>query len=129
MKKKKMKPLTKAIQLAQYHPVFNDMDAQSAEIIETVFCVIREYGLDVHTWMTEYNKACAANGGMPPQDLERFLPWNMTAAELARFKKRTPVDFTDMSSLGYIWAEQQKAAKRSTGTEGCVSALDSILRK
>jgi len=35
-------------------------------------------GFDVRRWLTEWLKACAANGGRAPPDLSPWLPWSMS---------------------------------------------------
>ena len=35
-------------------------------------------GIDVRLWLTEWLRACAANGGRAPPDLSRWLPWSMS---------------------------------------------------
>ncbi|MDE0388624.1 MAG: IS66 family transposase [Rhodospirillales bacterium] len=34
--------------------------------------------IDVRLWLTEWLKACAANGGRAPPDLSEWLPWSMS---------------------------------------------------
>ena len=34
--------------------------------------------IDVHRWLQEWLKACAANGGRAPPDLAEWLPWSMS---------------------------------------------------
>jgi hypothetical protein len=45
---------------------------------------IQVWGMDVGKWLTEYLQACARAHGKPPPEPQRYLPWNMTAAERAR---------------------------------------------
>jgi hypothetical protein len=37
--------------------------------------------LNARAWLTAYLTACAEAGGAVPADWERFLPWNLSAAE------------------------------------------------
>jgi transposase len=37
--------------------------------------------LNPRSWLTAYLRACAEAGGEPPEDVERFLPWNLSAAQ------------------------------------------------
>jgi transposase len=41
--------------------------------------------LNPRAWLTAYLTACAAAGGAPPEDGERFLPWNMSEADRRRW--------------------------------------------
>jgi transposase len=34
--------------------------------------------LNCHTWLLAYLQECAMNSGVPPDDIQKFLPWNMT---------------------------------------------------
>jgi len=52
-----------------------------AAMLFSLFQTVELWGLDVGQWLTEYLSACAKAQGQPPPDPQRFLPWNMTAAE------------------------------------------------
>ncbi len=84
------------------------------ETLDSVFSVIEKFGLNVHTWMVAYKEACDKNGGNPPTDFERFLPWNMTPEEIEYFKKPTDVNWSDSSALAYIWSEDKPASSQET---------------
>src|SRR4029077_16169695 len=36
------------------------------------------WGLNPRSWLTAYLTACAEAGGEVPEDVERFLPWNLS---------------------------------------------------
>jgi transposase len=41
--------------------------------------------LNPRSWLTAYLTACAAAGGAVPEDVERFLPWNLSDADRERW--------------------------------------------
>src|SRR5204863_7044729 len=41
--------------------------------------------LNPRPWLTAYLTACAEAGGEVPEDVERFLPWNLSAADRRRW--------------------------------------------
>jgi transposase len=43
------------------------------------------WGLNPRKWLTAYLTACAAAGGEVPEDVERFLPWNLSEEERRRW--------------------------------------------
>ena len=46
----------------------------------SVFQTLGLWGLNPYTWLHDYLTACAHNGGQAPQDLSRFVPWQMSGA-------------------------------------------------
>jgi hypothetical protein len=38
------------------------------------------------TYLRAYLNACAENGGKPPTDISRFLPWKASKEDLATWK-------------------------------------------
>ena len=43
------------------------------------------WDLNPRSWLTAYLTACAAAGGEVPEDVERFLPWNLSDADRRRW--------------------------------------------
>jgi transposase len=41
--------------------------------------------LNPRAWLTAYLTACAAAGGVPPQEVERFLPWHLSEDDRRRW--------------------------------------------
>jgi transposase len=62
----------------------NDDSARLAAMIWTVTATVQMAGLNPLTWLTAYLDECGRNGGKPlaGADLERFLPWNASPADL-----------------------------------------------
>lgn len=55
--------------------------ASFAATVFTVLATVVQNGLNPLTYLIAYLTACAQAGGQPPQDLERFLPWNLSQEE------------------------------------------------
>lgn len=43
----------------------------------TIFETLKLWGINVHTWLLAYLQECAMVGGVPPDDIDKFLPWLM----------------------------------------------------
>jgi transposase len=61
-----------------------------AAMLFSLFQTIQAWGLDVGQWLTAYLSACAQAGGQPPPDLQRYLPWHLTAEERERLRVAKP---------------------------------------
>jgi transposase len=44
----------------------------------TLFQTLLKNHLDPKKWLSAYFEACALHGGRPPEDLDAFLPWNLS---------------------------------------------------
>ncbi len=44
----------------------------------TIFQTVLKNNLDPKKWLAAYFEACAQNGGRPPEDIDAFLPWNLS---------------------------------------------------
>ncbi len=44
----------------------------------TIFQTLLKNNLDPKKWFSAYFEACAQNGGRPPEDIDAFLPWNLS---------------------------------------------------
>lgn len=44
----------------------------------TILQTLLKNRLDPKKWLSAYFEACALNGGRPPEDLDAFLPWNLS---------------------------------------------------
>ncbi len=58
----------------------------------TIFQTCLLNHVNPHKFMLDYLQACAKNGGLPPRDIESYLPWNLTAERKAawRWPERPP---------------------------------------
>jgi transposase len=52
-----------------------------AAMLFSLFQTLAVWRMDTGKWLTEYLSACAKMHGQPPPDLQRYLPWNMTAQQ------------------------------------------------
>jgi transposase len=50
----------------------------------TILQTARMHGVPLRSYLTDYLRACAENGRQPPQDLERWLPWNYPPTQKAQ---------------------------------------------
>ena len=44
----------------------------------TIFQTVLKNNLDPNKWLFAYFEACAQKGGRPPEDIDTFLPWNLS---------------------------------------------------
>lgn len=60
-------------------------NAQFLATMSTILRTLQKNGINPRTWLIDYLRHCAAAGGRPPPDLQRFLPWNATSKDLQRW--------------------------------------------
>jgi transposase len=56
----------------------------SGKLAVTMFSIIatlKKHRLNPRKWLTAYLQACAEAGGKPPEDVDKWLPWNMNAQQ------------------------------------------------
>lgn len=53
----------------------------------SVLGTMRLWAVNPRTWLQAYLQACARAGGQPPQDIDAFIPWRMTPAQLAAMRQ------------------------------------------
>lgn len=61
--------------------------AELAAALFTIFGTIKLYGLNVHTWLLGYFYECALLDGTSPEDIQKYLPWNMTEKQKQLFSE------------------------------------------
>ena len=67
---------------------FGSNSEDGAKFTATMYSVIGTLsmnGIDVPRWLKAWLKACAKNGGKPPDDLSPWLPWMMSEARRRKF--------------------------------------------
>ena len=64
--------------------------ADFTAMMYSLFITLRRHHLDIRKWLTEWLEACAVNGRTPPEDLDPWLPWTMTAERRAHFALDSP---------------------------------------
>ena len=63
----------------------------------SIVATLKQSNLNPRRWLSWYLESCAAAGSRVPEDIERFLPWNLTAkrrAELTSPEASVPVNDT-----------------------------------
>jgi transposase len=61
-------------------------------ILFTIFQTLLKNKIDPQKWLFAYFEACAQNGGRPPDNLNEFLPWNLSEQhrELWYYSEQSP---------------------------------------
>ena len=59
--------------------------AKFTAIMYSVVGTLAMNGIDVRRWLGAWLKACAKNGGEPPDDLSPWLPWSMSEERKRKF--------------------------------------------
>jgi transposase len=70
---------------------------QLAAMLFSLFQTLCLWGLNPRLWLTAYLSACAEAGGRAPTDVERFLPWNLTAEQRHAWGSDEEVGVADTS--------------------------------
>jgi len=52
--------------------------AELATALFTLFGTLKLWRLNAHTWLLSYFYECALLGGKPPENIQKYLPWNMS---------------------------------------------------
>ena len=61
----------------------------------SIVATLQQWNVNPRRWLSWYLESCAAAGGRVPEDVERFLPWNLTAdrrAELTSPEASVPIN-------------------------------------
>ncbi len=53
-----------------------------------IFKTLEIWKINPRAWLNAYLDACAANRGQAPEDIQHFLPWNMSAEQLKTFSHK-----------------------------------------
>ena len=67
-----------------------EFDRKYADMFEVIIGVARSHGMNPREYLNVFYEACNLRGGKAPENLERFLPWNMSAQELGRLSVDSP---------------------------------------
>lgn len=68
-----------------------------AAMLFSLFQTLCLWDLNPRQWLTAYLNACAEAGGRVPEQLDRFLPWNLTAAQRQEWGSAREVEAPDTS--------------------------------
>ena len=63
----------------------SEKGAEFTAVMYSVIGTLSMNGIDVLRWLEAWLKACAKNGGRPPDDLAPWLPWSMSEARRRKF--------------------------------------------
>ena len=55
----------------------------------SLFATLAHWKINPRQWLTWYLESCAAAGGKTPEDIQPFLPWNLSAERRATLVVRT----------------------------------------
>jgi transposase len=55
--------------------------AELAAALFTIFKTLKLWKINVHSWLLAYFYECALIGGAPPENIKKFLPWEMMAQQ------------------------------------------------
>jgi transposase len=70
-----------------YYGSGSQWSGQLAASVLSVLGTMRLWAVNPRTWLQAYLQACACAGGQPPQDIDAFIPWRMTPAQLAAMRQ------------------------------------------
>ena len=62
----------------------------SANLAVCLFSILKTlvlWGINPRYWLTTYLTACAENGSTPPEDISRYLPWEMNEEQRNEFSR------------------------------------------
>ena len=61
-------------------------------ILFTIFQTLLKNNIDPQKWLLSYFDACAQNGGCCPENIDAFLPWNLSQQqkEIWHYPKKPP---------------------------------------
>jgi len=61
-----------------YHGSGSIWSAELAAALFTLFKTLKLWKINIHTWLLAYFHECALIGGMSPENINKFLPWEMS---------------------------------------------------
>jgi transposase len=61
--------------------------AELAAALFTLFGTLKLWKLNIHTWLLGYFYECALLGGKPPDNIQKYLPWNMSEKKKQLFSE------------------------------------------
>jgi len=68
-----------------------------AAMLFSLFQTLCLWGLNPRRWLTAYLQACAEAGGRAPAEVDRFLPWNLSAEQRRKWGSEEEVATPDTS--------------------------------
>lgn len=80
-----------------YYGSGSQWSGQLAAAMMSLLATAKLWHLNPRTWLSAYLQACAQAGGRAPQDIRRFVPWQMDASQLAAMRRTAEVAALDSS--------------------------------
>jgi transposase len=68
-----------------------------AATLFSILATLQFWRINPRLWLNWYLQSCAEGGGQAPQDIEPFLPWNLSPDLCAKLRLRSPEQKTDTS--------------------------------
>ncbi len=65
----------------------------SAELAATLFSILQTltlWGINPRHWLSRYLRSCAENGGQPMDDIQPFIPWQMSDSQREQLSRPEP---------------------------------------
>jgi len=67
-----------------------EWSGQLAMMLFSLFATLKKWDLNPRRWLRAYLDACAATGGKAPNDLQPYLPWNLSEAQRQTMSEAIP---------------------------------------
>jgi transposase len=61
-----------------YYGSGSEWSGRLAAVLFSIFQTLDLFGLNPRSWMQMYLQVCAENGGKAPENIDKFLPWNLS---------------------------------------------------
>jgi transposase len=61
-----------------------------AAMLFSIFATLKLWKINPRRWLTWYFQSCAASGGQAPQNIESFLPWNLSQQQRQSLTDQAP---------------------------------------
>jgi len=68
-----------------------------AATLFSILATLKLWQINSRLWLQWYLQSCAEAGGQAPEDIEPFLPWNLSEEMLAKLSPTAPAQKTDTS--------------------------------
>jgi transposase len=80
-----------------YYGSGSEWSGRLAAMLFSLFQTLCLWGLNPRLWLTAYLQACAEAGGCAAQDVDRFLPWNLSPEQRRAWGSEEAVPVQDSS--------------------------------
>jgi transposase len=73
-----------------YYGSGSEWSGMLATMLFSLFATLQKWKINPRHWLKWYFDACAANGGKAPNDIQAFLPWNLSEAQRKTLSEPIP---------------------------------------